>query len=78
MFTHHKLKVYEKAVVFAAAAEEFSAPWGKRHAIVEHFCRASESIVLTIAEGARLPPSPGKVRTLGPPEGTSQSDRNVY
>ena len=26
MLTHHKLKVYEKALAFGACAEEFSAP----------------------------------------------------
>jgi four helix bundle protein len=64
MFTHHRLKVYEKALAVAASAEALCAPWGKQHAIVDQFCRASESIGLNIAEGARLAPGPSKVRTL--------------
>jgi four helix bundle protein len=64
MFTHHKLKVYEKALVLAAGAEGLSASWGRRHAIVEHFRRASESMVLNIAEGARLHSGRDKSRTL--------------
>jgi 23S rRNA-intervening sequence protein len=54
MLTHHRLKVYEKALALGAGAEELSAGWGKRHAIVDHYRRASESVVLNIAEGARL------------------------
>ena len=64
MLTHHRLKVYEKALALGAGAEELSASWGRRHAIVEHFRRASESIVLNIAEGARLKSGPDKARTL--------------
>jgi four helix bundle protein len=50
--------------LWALAAEELSASWGRRHAIVEHFRRASESLVLSIAEGARLMSGPDKARTL--------------
>jgi four helix bundle protein len=64
MLTHHRLKVYEKALALGAGAEELSASWGRRHAIVEHFRRASERIVLNIAEGARLMSGPDKARTL--------------
>jgi four helix bundle protein len=64
MLTHRKLKVYEKALAVAACAQEFSASWGRRHAIVEHFCRASESIVLNIAEAARLRLGPDKAMAL--------------
>jgi four helix bundle protein len=64
MLTHHRLKVYEKALTLGAGAAELSASWGRRHAIVEHFRRASESIVLNIAEGARLVSGPDKARTL--------------
>jgi four helix bundle protein len=64
MLTHHRLKVYEKALALGAGAEELSASWGRRHAIVEHFRRASESLVLNIAEGARLMSGPDKARTL--------------
>jgi len=64
MLTHHRLKVYEKALALGAGAQEISACWGKRHAIVDHFCRASESIVLNIAEGARLVSAPDKAKAL--------------
>jgi four helix bundle protein len=64
MLTLHKLKVYEKALALSANAEAFSASWGRRHAIVDHFRRASESIVLNIAEGSRLVSGPEKTRTL--------------
>jgi len=64
MFTHHNLKVYDKALTLAGCAEKLSAPWGRRHAVVEQFRRASESIVLNIAEGARLPAAPDKAKTL--------------
>src|SRR5256885_14058101 len=64
MLTHHKLKVYEKVLALGAGAGELSASWGRRHAIMEHFRRASESIVLNIAEGARLVSGTDKARTL--------------
>ena len=64
MLPHHKLKVYEKALALGAGAEELSASWSRRHAIVEHFRRASESMVLNIAEGARLVSGPDKAKTL--------------
>ena len=64
MFTHHKLRVYEKALAFGAYAENLSVSWGRRHAIFDHFRRAAESIVLNIAEGARLLSGPDKTRTL--------------
>lgn len=64
MFTHHKLKVYQRALAVAAGAEALSASWGRRHAIVEHYRRAAESIVLNIAEGARLPSGTDKSMTL--------------
>jgi len=54
MFTHHKLKVYRKALECAGSAERLSSGWARKHSFVDHFCRASESIVLNIAEGARL------------------------
>jgi hypothetical protein len=64
MLTLHNLKVCQKALAFGAQAEAFSSGWGRRHAIVEHFRRAAESIVLNIAEAARLQSAPDKARTL--------------
>ena len=60
MFSLDDLKVYQKALSLAGSAESFSSSWGKRHAVVDQFCRASESIVLNIAEGARLQSGPQK------------------
>ena len=64
MLTHHRFKVYQQALALGAGTEELSGCWGRRHAIVEHFRRASESIVLNIAEGARLLSGPDKARAL--------------
>ena len=64
MLTHHRLKVYEKALALGACAQEFSALWGRRDAFVDHFRRASESVLLNIAQGARLLSGPDKARTL--------------
>jgi hypothetical protein len=51
MLIDHKLKVYEKALALAAGADELSASWGRQHAIVDHYRRASESIVLILPKG---------------------------
>jgi len=64
MLNLHSLKVYQKALPIGAEARQVSASWGKRHAVVEQFCRAAESIVLNIAEGARLQSGPEKARRL--------------
>jgi four helix bundle protein len=53
MLNHTKLNVYQKALSLAAEAESISHLWGARHAIVDHYCRAAESIALNIADGAR-------------------------
>ena len=64
MFRHEKLHVYGKALAFVAAASTFSASWDKRHAVVDQFGRAAESLILNLAEGARLRSGPSKVRAL--------------
>src|SRR5262245_17388755 len=64
MFTHHKLKVYEKALALSATAEELVSTWRKQHAIVDQFRRASESVVLNIVDGGRLRSSPSKIKAL--------------
>lgn len=64
MLTHHKLKVNQKALAVAASAVGLSASWGRRHAVADQFRRASESIVLNIAEGARLRSTAEKARSL--------------
>src|SRR5438876_9064328 len=64
MFTHHKLKVYRKALECPGSAERLLSGWARKNSFVDHFCRASESIVLNIAEGARLRSGPAEVMTL--------------
>jgi four helix bundle protein len=54
MFSHEKLTVYDKALGSVARLAQLSVLWNKRHAVVDQLLRASESIVLNIAEGARL------------------------
>lgn len=54
MFSHEKLKVYDKALASVARLAQLSTSWDKRHSVLDHLLRASESIVLNIAEGARL------------------------
>jgi four helix bundle protein len=64
MLTHYRLKGYQKALVCGAPAEAFSARWGRRHAMVDPFRRAAESIVLNMAEAARWVSGPDKAKTL--------------
>jgi four helix bundle protein len=64
MFSHHKLKVYDHALAFAATASTLCANCPKVHAVVDQLLRASESTVVNIAEGARLRSIPAKQRTL--------------
>jgi four helix bundle protein len=64
MLAHEKLQVYSKALLFVAAASEFSANWSKKHAVVDQLGRASESLILNLAEGARLRSAPSKLRAL--------------
>ncbi|MCL4178807.1 MAG: four helix bundle protein [Verrucomicrobia bacterium] len=53
MFSHTRLKVYHKALASVAHLAQRSASWDRRHSVVDHLLRASESIVLNLAEGAR-------------------------
>ena len=53
MFDHEKLQVYGKALDFAAKAAAWTSNWDKKHALVDHLSRATESIVLNLAEAAR-------------------------
>jgi four helix bundle protein len=64
MFPHEKLQVYGRALDFAAAAAVLSSFWEKKHSVVDHFSRAAESIVLNLAEGARLSSGPMKLTSL--------------
>src|SRR5258707_1810784 len=64
MFAHEKLQVYGKALAFVATASTFSATWNKKHAVVDQFDRASDSLVLNLANAASLGSGPSKLRAL--------------
>jgi four helix bundle protein len=64
MFAHEKLEVYRKALRFVAAASSFVVQWDKRHAVTDQLARASDSLVLNLAEAARLRSSATKLRAL--------------
>jgi len=64
MFSHQKLEVYRKAVAIAADLGRLAADWDKRQAVVDHLSRASESVVLNLAEAARLRSVPAKECTI--------------
>jgi four helix bundle protein len=64
MLSHQKLKVYTKGLAVVANLAKHSAPWDKRHAVVDQLCRASESIVLNLAEGVRVGSSAQKHQFL--------------
>jgi len=64
MLSHQKLKVYGKALAVVASLARHSAQWDKRHAVVDQLCRASESIVLNLAEGVRVRGSAPKQHQL--------------
>ena len=53
-FSLDKLKVYDRALASAASLAQHSRSWDKRHAVTDQLLRASESVVLNLAEGARL------------------------
>ncbi len=64
MFPHEKLAVYHKALTFTSLAATYTAQWNKRHAVVDQFDRAGESLVLNLAHGARLPAGQAKLVAL--------------
>ena len=64
MFWHQKLKVYDTALVAAAELAQLSAAWKRKHVFVDHLARASEGVLLNIAEGARLRSAPARQRML--------------
>ena len=50
-FDHEKLKVYQKALGFVKWGHEVLKSIGKKNSTTDQFDRASDSIVLNIAEG---------------------------
>ena len=64
MFDHEKLQVYGKALDFAAKAAAWTSTWDKKHALVDHLSRATESILLNLAEAARQRGTPTRLRIV--------------
>src|SRR5690349_4342995 len=71
MFSHEKLQVYSKALDFTAQVAVLCSSWDTKHSVVDHFTRAAESIVLNLAEGARLSFGPMKLTSLDYAQGSS-------
>src|SRR6266700_1420631 len=64
MFAHEKLQVYGKALGFAAKAAVWTSAWDKKHALVDHLSRATESILVNLAEAARRRGTPSRLRIV--------------
>ena len=64
MFSHQKLSVYRLAMAQVAALGQLTSSWDKRHSVVDQLGRAAESIVLNLAESARLRTTPAKEATI--------------
>ena len=64
MFAHEKLQVYGKALDFAVKAAAWTITWDKKHALVDHLSRATESILLNLAEAARQRGTPARLRIV--------------
>ena len=56
MFADEKLEVYGKGLDFAAKATAWTSGWDKKHALVNHLSRATESILLNLAEAGGSAP----------------------
>ena len=52
--THRKLNVYAKSLAFFGVADGWLHQRGHRHSVLDQLGRASESVVLNLAEGSRL------------------------
>src|SRR5688572_16427874 len=63
MFAHEKLHVYGKALDFTHSMATLSAGWDKRHAVVDQLARATESIIMNLADAARFQPVPTRSKT---------------
>ena len=64
MLPHEKLHVYGKSLAFVATASALSTAWSKSHVVVDQLDRASESLILNLADGARLRSGAGKLKAL--------------
>ncbi len=61
-FAHEDLQVYGKALAFATKASAWTSSWSKRHALVDQFSRASESLLLNLAEAAHRHNGPARLQ----------------
>ena len=64
MLAHEKLRVYSKALAFVSAVSACSTTWSKKHAVVDQLGRASESLILNLADGARFRSAPSKLKAM--------------
>jgi hypothetical protein len=61
MFAHEKLHVYSKSLTFIATVSTCASDWEKKHAVTDQLNRASESLVLNLADGARFRSAPSTI-----------------
>ena len=52
-FSYERLHVHEDILQFLAGTNELATTWDNVHAVVDHLDRASESILVNLAEGCR-------------------------
>lgn len=64
MLAHQGLHVYEKALHVVGQLSVVSVHWSRKFAVLDELERASESIILNLAEGASLRSVPSKIRAL--------------
>ncbi len=75
MFAHEKLQVYRRALDFAAQAASWTNNWDKKHALVDHLSRATESILVNLAEAARQRGAPARLRIVDYAIGSSLEEK---
>ena len=61
-FAHERLQVYAKALAFGTKASAWTGSWSKKRAVVDQFYRASESLLLNLAEAARQQNGPARLQ----------------
>jgi four helix bundle protein len=62
-FAHESLQVYAKALAFTGRALHWLSGWDKKHAVVDQLSRATESMVLNLAEAARQRGRPARLQS---------------
>jgi four helix bundle protein len=61
-FAHEQLQVYGKALSFGAKVNAWTGIWNKKHALVDQLYRASESLLINLAEAARQRNGPARLQ----------------